>query len=194
MLPTGPEGAPSAELAAARRDAARLVAENERLMELSNALRAGRDRAARAAAAAAAERPALPARHLYPPLGQPLLPAAPVHYVLAPQLLGQQQQPLYPPAAAAAAEAVPAKSAAGHAGKENDDVAQRLQRIEALAEEIAHAQVLLCSLHAPCHCLGQAGAVGTCRVCRLVSAAQRRKCRRKASVMTRLLSVSMLRR
>ena len=81
-------------------------------MELSNALRAVRDRAA---LAAAQQQPALPARqHVYP-----------VHYVLAPQL---QQQPC-PPAPPAA-----------EAGKVSDDVAQRLQRIEALAEEIAHAQ------------------------------------------------------
>ena len=57
LVPSGRDGAAAAsataelerELAAAQRDCSRLAAENERLMELSNALRAQRDRAARAA-------------------------------------------------------------------------------------------------------------------------------------------------
>ncbi len=44
------------QLAAAQHDAARLAAENERLMEISNSLRAERNRAARARAAPGAGR------------------------------------------------------------------------------------------------------------------------------------------
>ena len=85
---------------------------------------------------------------------QPLLHAqpAPVHYILAPQLapmLPPQRQQHYPLAVPPEGDGSSAKAAgamAGAVGKENagDDMAQRLQRIEALAEEIAQAQVKIC--------------------------------------------------
>ncbi|CAL8467325.1 g6862 [Coccomyxa elongata] len=176
------------QLAEAQRSVERLTRENERLMEISNELRAERHKHERAAAQAGSppqqdepvtsmvplQASGRPQSHLhYPALlpgffvaRTPGLPqpygAAPLQYIVAPQYLSphpwapptaQHDSRLHNlPAAPAAAAGGSGRSAAasrkgdGSDGADMDkghdaDVAQRLRRIEALAEEIARAQV-----------------------------------------------------
>ncbi|BDA40384.1 probable NF-kappa-B essential modulator at N-terminal half [Coccomyxa sp. Obi] len=170
------------QLADAQRSVERLTQENERLMEISNELRAERHKHERAAA----EIGSLPQRGapvtsmvpLHPPSGRlqsqlnhsallpgifgactPGLPqpygAAPLQYIIAPQYLSphawappaaQHDSRLHNAPAAAAGGLAAARKGDGSDGADVDkghdaDVAQRLRRIEALAEEIARAQV-----------------------------------------------------